>query len=71
MNKQKVGIDGCNFTSEIYVEILQHTSNIDIVACTDESLSKAISMKNKYDIPQVMTRSKMYKDKRIDYIIKL
>lgn len=43
MNKQKVGIDGCNITSEIYVEILQHTSNIDIVACTDESLSKAIN----------------------------
>lgn len=37
MNIQKVGIDGCNITSEIYVEILQHTSNIDIVACADES----------------------------------
>ncbi|GGH98812.1 MULTISPECIES: hypothetical protein [Mammaliicoccus] len=71
MNIQKVGIDGCNITSEIYVEILQHTSNIDIVACADESLSKAIKMKAKYDIPQVMTRNKMYKDQRIDYIIKL
>lgn len=71
MNKQKIGIDGCNITSEIYLEIIQHTTNIEIVACTDDSLSKAIKMKEKYNIPFVMTRSKMYKDHNIDYIIKL
>nr|WP_263312863.1 hypothetical protein [Mammaliicoccus sp. Marseille-Q6498] len=71
MNVHKVGIDGCSITSEIYIEILQHTNNIDIVACTDENLSKAINIKEKYNIDQVMTRKKLYKNKEIDYIIKL
>ncbi|HCN60185.1 MULTISPECIES: hypothetical protein [Mammaliicoccus] len=71
MNKQKVGIDGCNITSEIYVELVQHTRNIDIVACADDNLTKAINMKDKYGIPKVMTRSKLYNDQKIDYIIKL
>ncbi|GGI40673.1 hypothetical protein [Mammaliicoccus stepanovicii] len=71
MNKQRIGIDGCNITAEIYLEIVQHTNNIDIVACADEVLSNAIKMKDKYNIPKVMTRSKLYKDNEIDYVIKL
>ena len=63
MEKTKLGVVGCGTIAEVYIDnLVNHVSNVDVVACNDIDQKKAEAFAEKYGIPRACSFEEMLAD---------
>ena len=71
MGKIKIGIIGCGNISSVYMENCPKFDHIDLVACADLDVQRAIAQAEKFNIPKAYTVEELLDDPEIDLVINL
>lgn len=69
---KKVGVIGCGSISSTYFEnMVNHFSNLEVLACADMFLDKAVAAKEKYGLQKACTVEALLADPEIDIVVNL
>lgn len=72
MNKLRVGIIGCGNISSIYAKnCTQVFKNLEVVACADLVLDKAIKLAKEYGIPKACSVEELIESPHVDIVLNL
>lgn len=74
MSKETIGIGiiGCGTISDVYLNnIVNHYSNLKVVACSDMFVEKAQQTQKKYGIPKVYTVEELLEDEEVEIVVNL
>lgn len=67
----KVGIIGCGNISSIYMENLPTFEEIDLVACADLDVNRAVAQAEKFNLKKTYSVEELLNDPEIDLVINL
>ncbi len=71
MKTSGIGIIGCGNISKIYAEAGKKFEAMDIVACADLDLERAVALAQEHQIPKAVTPAELLEDADIDIVINL
>ena len=72
MNKKtSIGIIGCGNISSIYLQAPRLFDNLQVVACADIDMNRAISQADQYGIPKACTVEELLADPEIEIVVNL
>ncbi|PPA71146.1 Gfo/Idh/MocA family protein [Jeotgalibacillus proteolyticus] len=71
MKKVRVGLIGCGFISEIYLNNAKEFNFYDITACADLDISRAKATAKKHGVEKVYTPNELIQDPDIDLVLNL
>lgn len=71
MERMKAGLIGCGNISEIYLENLQSSSVVEVVACADMVIEKAQARASQFNIANAFTPEELFQQEDIELIINL
>jgi predicted dehydrogenase len=71
MKPLRVGLIGCGFISDIYLENAKRFDGIEVAACADLDMSKAEGKARQHAIPKVLSVHALLEDAGIDAVLNL
>jgi predicted dehydrogenase len=71
MKKLKIGIIGCGNISSIYMENCQKFPHLELVACSDLDVQRALAQADKFGIPNAYSVEELLTDPDIQLVINL
>lgn len=70
-SKTSIGIIGCGNISSIYLKAPRLFDNLQVVACADIDMARAISQAEQYGIPKACTVEELLADPEIEIVVNL